>query len=373
VVNISKAKLRIADKRTLFFDCGGHCSICRIALYYDSFSRTSVESQEYAHIIGDSEDGPRGCKKSGFYAGDINNIIVLCPSCHTIVDKNVLYYTVERLRSQKSNHEKQVKILLDSLKNEKASTVKYTAPIGEILTKIDEAKMDDAIRESGFVSFDFPVDLNPNNTVLRDYTPDFWHSEWIQLKENFNKEIVTRQKRDELFPVLLFALAPQPLLIRLGILFNDLWDVRAFQKRRDPDTWRWEDESPDQSYVILQPDKKYNTVAVKMSLSDDITNERIHEILGEQVSIWTITHETPKLDYLYHPSQLEKLRIAFREFFQKVRDYHGLNTVLHVFPAAPNSAAIEFGRTWMPKVDAKLVLYDHVRHSDKFVLAYDLS
>ena len=371
MIILSKTKLKLEYKRKLFFDCGGRCSRCCNALDYDVFSRATVESQEYAHIIGESEDGPRGSDQSRLYSGDISNIIVLCPTCHTIIDKNLTYYTVARLTNVKKKHEEKVIKLLDSLKNTESLAVKYTSPIGCVIPVVDEGKMDDAIRESGYYSSRIPVDLNPNNTVFSDGSQEFWDAEWTQLSANFSSKIVALQERGSLTPVLLFALAPQPLLIRLGTLLSDITDVRVFQKRREPDTWTWDKGEHNQTFCVLSPIERHETVAVKLSLSDIVADDRVHAILGKNVSIWTITHEAPKMDFLCHPNQLEQLRVAYRDFFQQVRAYHGQNAVLHVFPASPNSAAVEFGRTWMQKVDARLVLYDHVKERGEFVLAYN--
>ena len=72
MIKISKTNLKATDKRALFFDNGGLCSICCERLDYDEFSRERINVSEYAHIIGDSEQGPRGDKNlSKLYAGDI--------------------------------------------------------------------------------------------------------------------------------------------------------------------------------------------------------------------------------------------------------------------------------------------------------------
>ena len=361
MIIISNVKLKTEYKRVLFLSCGGRCSRCCNALDYDVFSRKTVESQEYAHIIGESEDGPRGNEQSSIYAGDIRNIIVLCPTCHAIIDKNLTYYTVDRLANMKKSHEERVVRVLNSLMNIEALAVKYTSPIDEVIPVIDEDKMDDAIRESGFYSSRIPVDLNPNNTAFFDGSREFWDAEWAQLSENFSSKIAVLQERRSLKTILLFALASQPLLIRLGILLSDITDVRVFQKRRESDTWTWADNEPVQTFSVMPPTEKFETIAIKLSLSDAIDDDRVHAVLGKQVSIWTITHEMPRIDFLCHLNQLEQLRVTYRDFFQQVRAFHGRNTVMHVFPASPNSAAVEFGRIWMPKVDARLMLYDHVK------------
>ncbi len=116
---MSKTKLRADDKRRLYFECGGRCSLCKDHLGFDAFSRSNIDTHEYAHIIADSEDGPRGdITKSTSYAGDITNIVLLCPTCHTKVDKNLQYYTVDKLKKIKTDHRNRVVKALSSIKNE---------------------------------------------------------------------------------------------------------------------------------------------------------------------------------------------------------------------------------------------------------------
>lgn len=60
---------------------------------------------ELAHIIPASVDGPRG--KEGAHFGpqdraDPENVIVLCPTCHTVVDKDPSTYPASTLRAWKS-------------------------------------------------------------------------------------------------------------------------------------------------------------------------------------------------------------------------------------------------------------------------------
>jgi len=259
---------------------------------------------------------------------------------------------------------------LDSLKNDEAFSVKYEASIGGAVVKVDEQKMDSAIANSGFISHEIPISLNPNNTTYSDNTEKFWDTERDQLYQNFQKEIEARLKRGDVTPFLLFAIAPQPLLIQLGVLMNDKHDVKVFQKRREPDTWDWNENPVAQSYQIKTPEKILDKVAVKLSLSDRITDDRIIEVLGHQTSIWEIAHDNPHNDFIYHPMQLSELRKVYRKFYQDIRKAHGQKTKIHVFPVSPVSAAIEFGRVWMLKVDATLIIYNHNRDNNKFELAF---
>lgn len=370
---MSKTNLSAKDKRTLYFKCGGRCSRCCTALDYDAFSRTKTATEEHAHIIGDSEFGPRGSLQSTQLAAEINNIIILCPTCHTVVDKEVSYYTVERLHYIKSAHEMKVTRLLDSLKNESAQIVKYASKIGSNVVNLDDSKIDEAVRESGYYASRIPTDLNPSHTAFSDSDVNFWQSEWEQLKSFFEQTIGEERKKGQACKILLFALAPIPLLIRLGMLFGDLSDVFVYQKRREPDTWVWDSESIKTDLTIIEPDQCHGIVAIKLSLSDKISDDRIHSVLGDDVSIWELTHDNPNNDFLQHPNQLSTLRTSYRELFQRIREKHGQNTKIHVFPACPTSAAVEFGRTYMPKADAQMLLYDQNWSTGRFNLAFDLS
>jgi hypothetical protein len=371
---MSKTNLKSSDKFMLCFKCGGLCSLCCEPLDYDKFSRSNIDVKEYAHIIADSEDGPRGCSKSKKYAGDIDNIILLCPSCHTKVDKDkkLICYTVEKLHSIKDYHEQRVRKQLYALKNEQALVVKYISKIGKTQPIISLDKIGEAVRESGYIAQRFPIDLNPNNTAFSDDRSKFWSNEWSQLEEKFRQEIqvLKEQQSDEKF--LLFAIAPIPLLMRLGMLFGDISEVDVFQKHREPDTWAWLDDDSMIDYQIIPPTVKASTVAAKLSLSDNITNDRVQNVLGKDISIWNITHQKPNNDFIKTPQHLSALREKYRELFRMIREFHGQDAVIHIFPACPVSAAVEFGRAYMPKADARLVLYDQNANNNGFSMAYDL-
>lgn len=66
----------------------------------------------YAHIIGDSENGPRGNERSRELAQDPNNIILLCPECHRLIDhEGERKYTDEMLVAMKKEHEERIDLV----------------------------------------------------------------------------------------------------------------------------------------------------------------------------------------------------------------------------------------------------------------------
>jgi hypothetical protein len=64
---------------------------------------------EIAHIVAKSLDGPRGSDPLPVdQRDDYNNLVLLCPTHHKIVDDNVVDWPIERLIQMKADHEKWV-------------------------------------------------------------------------------------------------------------------------------------------------------------------------------------------------------------------------------------------------------------------------
>lgn len=96
-----------SGKRILYFQSGGYCQNpscnCELFKFFESGKVTDIE--ELAHIIAQKGDGPRGNDEKALSERDlIDNIILLCPSCHTIIDKNPEEYSKEALFRWKSEH-----------------------------------------------------------------------------------------------------------------------------------------------------------------------------------------------------------------------------------------------------------------------------
>jgi hypothetical protein len=66
-------------------------------------------------------------------------------------------------------------------------------------------------------------------------------------------------------------------------------------------------------------------------------------------------------------ASLSAFRRVVRQAFDRIKAQHGEHAVIHVFPAVPVSAAVEFGRVWMPKADLPMVIYDQHRATGGFV------
>src|SRR5690242_19998701 len=65
---------------------------------------------EICHIEAAEPDGPRyNSKSNDEYRRSFENLMLLCTTCHTIIDRNEDLYPVEQLRIWKAEHERKFK------------------------------------------------------------------------------------------------------------------------------------------------------------------------------------------------------------------------------------------------------------------------
>jgi hypothetical protein len=149
-----------------------------------------------------------------------------------------------------------------------------------------------------------------------------------------------------------------PLLIKLGTLINDIQHAEIHQPVRDQKTWNLSDQVGPIKYKITEPKKNFPVVALNISLSATINNDRITSVLGNECSIYTITIDNPFNDFLKSKKQLQEFSIVTRKLFNSIKSKYNAQTPLCIFPSMPIATAIELGRIWTPKADMPLDIYD---------------
>lgn len=223
-----------------------------------------------------------------------------------------------------------------------------------------------AIIPNKFPTENYGIELGIINSSIRDNENLYWDLESQNLERQFKEKVEPILTHHKVKDFSVFALAPQPLLIKLGVLFSDIYKINVYQCHREPFTWNWHEKSDFEEFKIIEPNNYDGTPILNLSLSATITKDRIEKLFDSKVSIWTITHKEPNNDFLKTPTILSEFRKTCRLFFNKVKEKHGQEKCLHVFPAMPVSAAIEFGRIWMQKADMKLFIYDQNKSRDGF-------
>lgn len=93
-------------KLRLFSDAAGHCNrpSCRLPLFSEE-GRADYHIGEMAHILAAGDAGPRAEPALDRQErASYDNLILLCPNCHTEVDKSVETFPDSLLRGWKQDH-----------------------------------------------------------------------------------------------------------------------------------------------------------------------------------------------------------------------------------------------------------------------------
>jgi hypothetical protein len=106
-----------SDSKILWGRAAGICSnpACREDLTKILKNGQGYHIGEMAHIIARSSDGPRGAG-SREPDNSYENLILLCPACHTEIDKAPSEFPVDLLHGWKAEHEERVSSLGKELK-----------------------------------------------------------------------------------------------------------------------------------------------------------------------------------------------------------------------------------------------------------------
>lgn len=203
----------------------------------------------------------------------------------------------------------------------------------------------------------------------QDHSPEFWNAESANLKSEFKSEFEKRIRNEKGAHFSLFSFAPMPLLIQLGTLFTDKVDVDVYQPIREPKTWMWQDFPEGFEFLIKQPANFNHSPVLVISLSDKIAYDRIHSILGQDVSIWELTVKDDLVgnDIIRAKAQLAMMRTEVRKLMRSIREKHGFSTPLSIFPAMAVSCSIEMGRARMPKAEMPWIIYDQNNYERIFI------
>jgi len=353
-------------KTRLWVRSAGRCEYegCNDDLTIDPVTKAEFNTSYFAHIYADSPGGPRYDEEmSPKLNADFSNLMLLCDKHHRLIDKeDVASHPVERLVRMKQAHEDRIARLCGIQPNFVSEIVMYSANIGERSAPVSFQQAAQAILPNRYPASPRGIPIGVRNSAIADRDEGFWRQESLQLRTMFDRQVqpVLAQGGAHLS---VFALAPQPLLVLLGSLLPDLHDVEVYQLHREPfQTWAWDaDEAPGGENfdpVIDHPQKKHGLVAIAFSISAAIAHERVHRVLGPDVSVWTLRIPQPHNDALRSRRHLNLFRARCRELFQLINKEHPGTDLVHVFPAMPVAAAVELGRVHSPKADPPLRVYD---------------
>lgn len=358
----------------------GRCEFegCNQALYKSSVTQEPVNTAQKAHIHAFSAAGPRGDQRAARRSlNSIENLMLVCGGCHTNIDKHWTRnrYTASMLRKWKATHEERIARVAEISPDKRSHILLFHANIGDHRAPLHYRHAADAIFPDHYPAEDHAIEFGYRNSPLSEATKSlFWDAESHGLDAKFG--MVRRRIDDgDIAHISVFAIAPQPLLIRLGMLLGDIVPADVYQLHREPrPTWKWPARTtPRPAFEVRRPASTSGPPALVLALSATVTEGRVASILGSEAAIWTVTVPVPHKEIVKSPNQLSEIRPLFRQLFDEIKAVHGQSALLHVFPAMPVSLAVELGRARSPKADMPWRIYDQVNELGGFVPALDIT
>lgn len=370
-----KVKLRDIPEpvqRVLWGRTAGRCEFagCNVPLWKSSITQETVNKAQKAHIYSFANEGPRGHDGvSGEALNAADNLMLVCHQCHQKMDKEKDggRYTPEILQRWKQEHERRIEIVTGIDPDRQSHVLLYGAGIGDHNSPLSFKPAAWAMFPNRHPANDRPIEIPTLNSWQRNRDKEFWQLEDDHLTRLFDHRVRERIQDGEITHLSVFALAPQPLLVRLGSLLTDIPEVDVYQRHREPQTWKWQTSSSEISYSMDTPTKISGSPVLVLSLSANIADERITAVLGDDVTFWRLTILDPHNDFMRSREQLREFRVLARQLLRQIKDAHGPDTVINVFPAAPVSVAVELGRVRQPKADLAIRIFDQVNDCGGFV------
>lgn len=355
---MSKTTIPQKVKAELWWRAAGRCEFkgCNKPLYLHDITMDNCNLSNCAHIIGDSENGPRGTKNSKSLAKDFNNLMLMCPECHHYIDNEGKgKYDAQTLFDMKKKHEKRMKYLTSFKEDLQANIVTYGANIAEHITQFAFPELQKALSPDFYPSSRDLIQLGVNIYAGHDWER-YWQNEEDNLVHFCKSKVLDCIDRWEYKRIALFALAPMPLLVRLGTMLNNKHNVVVYQKQRREEGWKWPKVDETIEFIIHKPLKEDGVPVLVLSLSSSII-ERV-EKENASASIWEMTIDNPNFDFLQSRKMLydfgRKIELILDEI-SKASNHQAINLYL----AAPAACCIEFGRVWMQKANSPLNIFDY--------------
>lgn len=357
-------------EKSLWGLAAGRCEFegCNCFLGYNPLTKEENNYAEKAHIRAVSQGGARYRKEMSVEElNSPDNLMLMCAKCHKTVDDNPELYPEERLRDMKKRHEERVYWLTEFDDVQKSYMVGYFANIYNYLPEYDDALFCKALVSDQKIPSERHIkNIGLKNMPFNDGTIEFYKIQEECIERGIERVINQCVQKNESISV--FALAPIPLLMKLGEKLRDINNVSIFQCHRNEDKWSWERENSDvvRYHIEYPKQKNQRIVALNISLSADIITSRIEWVVGK-IATYKLTIENPNRGFVTNKFIVDDYINAFRSCLESIKKDNPKIEEILVFPAMPNSLAIRTGMDYMPKCDPKLVIYDQVDPKNDFI------
>jgi len=326
-----------------------------------------------AHIVAFREDGPRG--SNGRRPVDINNadnLMLLCPVHHKLIDDHPRDYTRATLESYKTAHEDRIRHVTSLGPNRKTAVLVFKALIGGHVVSVPYDQIAEATAPR-YPSTRQPITIDLSNLPNDDRS--FYKTACATIKQNVRDFFRHDSEAVKAGHVSVFAIGPMPLLICLGRELTNKVASDPYQRHRDTETWTWKADGKPVKYRFARVNRgHYRKVALVLSLSGKIRLQDLPANTRKSFAIYEITLEsqTPQPTFLRQKQDLDAFRLAYQEAIATILQKHMPLDTIDLFPAVPAPIAVLCGRELLPKVHPRLRVFDNDREAGGFTFKLEV-
>lgn len=353
------------DRVILYARAAGHCSFqgCNRNIVEHHLTRDAGNFGETAHIYAFSEDGPRG-EAAGRPANPdiLENLVLLCPPCHKLVDDRPDKHSVEDLRAMRDAHEQRIRRVADLAPEHRALALHLVAPVAGQPSGIPDEHVVEAIRPRYLAADPFVI----SHSLGRDEAPAAIQEASRQVTEEFGAFLATHRRHGNP-PVGIFGIAPIPLLIHLGSLIGNKRWAEPYQLHRDTGDWTWKTDGEPVDFTTTKlREGSSEKVAFIVSISGRNGVARLPATY-EDATVYELAPIGPEPDRTLIRSRkdLDNFRRAYRDALGAISRDHRNLPELGMFPAVPIPFAVVLGADLLPKADPVLDVHDF--RKDEFI------
>lgn len=355
ITNISR-NIQDDTTRMLWGVSAGMCEFrgCKNRLHTHPVTKENVNLAERAHIYAFSEGGKRYSRLfPREKINDINNLMLVCGHCHNLIDSNNTDYSAETLLAMKKEHEERVRLLTSIKPDLQSEVIIYNCNIANRGIRIKDFDAVESITPEHYPAREQPINLSPD---LKLY--DNENSFWDLLSNDLERRLVQYEPTIRDKHISLFAIAPQPLLFKMGTLLNRNYDVDVRQSQGDISSWRWQSDAQSIELRFLEPLQEVTSekVVLTIEITAKLSDEEIQSLFCD-CQTYRIIANICSPAAIKSKADLCAVINKYREALNIIRLKCAANVQIALLPIAPASVSIEAGRQLM-KGDPAITIYD---------------
>lgn len=353
---IPSRNIKEETTRMLWAVSAGICEFsgCTNRLYTHHVTKENVNLAKRAHIYAFSQGGKRYSPlKHTDKINEFDNLMLVCDRCHDLIDSPNTEYSAEQLIQMKREHEERMYILTSIKSDLQSEVIIYTCAVGDKQVSIKEYDAVASITPEHYPARMPPISLH-QKLELFDYEDGFWATMSRDLERQVRRILPSIKDKH----ISLFAVAPQPLLFKLGRLLNRNYDVDVRQSQGDISHWRWPTKEKTIELVTdqLSCGEVYNKAAITIEISAQLSEVEIAKVF-DGYDVHRIVAPNGGPQSIRSMADLQAVTCKYRELLNKIRLESAPDVQVALLFIAPASVSIEAGRQLM-KGDPHITVYD---------------